>query len=119
VADPVLDGGEFSALFAENSPRSWSRQWDLRGSAAYAAVTSFRNRATASLNKAGVSQYMECGAPVTTSTRAEGSSSPARRDTREPEIPSARAAWLELGDFVTPTKLRVIVSRSISLLAAY
>src|SRR5580704_7438833 len=55
---------------------------------------------------------------LTRCTPRERSSSATCRDTRDPEIPSERAAWLKLRDFVTPTKLRMIVSWSISLLAA-
>ncbi len=55
---------------------------------------------------------------LTRRTPSERSSSATWRDTRDPEIPSVRAAWLKLRDFVTPTKLRMMVSRSISPLVA-
>ncbi len=49
---------------------------------------------------------------LTSRTPSERSSSATCRDTRDPEMPSVRAAWLKLRDFVTPTKLRMMVSRS-------
>src|ERR1700742_2336562 len=53
---------------------------------------------------------------LTRCTPRERSSSATCLDTSEPEMPSCRAAWLKLRAFVTPTKLRMIVSWSMSLL---
>jgi len=50
---------------------------------------------------------------LTRYTPRDFSSSATCRDTRDPEIPSVRAAWLKLRDFVTLTKLRMTVSWSI------
>src|SRR5580704_11954421 len=55
---------------------------------------------------------------LTRCTPRERSSSATCRDTSDPEMPSVRAAWLKLRDFVTPTKLRITVSWSIFSLAA-
>ena len=44
----------------------------MNGYAGWAVVTSARNRPSASLNSDGVSQYIECGAPVTISGPGPG-----------------------------------------------
>ena len=103
-------------LMMASCPSALSRS--PRSCASSRSISSMIREANSAYRVPASVRLMVRAVRLTRCTPSARSSSATCLDTREPEMPSARAAWLKLRDFVTPTKLRMIVSWSISLLAA-